>query len=651
MNTMDITTIVNHIDNGHIALPEFQRGYVWNRKQVRGLFESLYKRHPIGSLLVWATDSQSAKHKGETPLAPGVVKLLLDGQQRITSLYGVIRGRAPAFFDGNIKTFTGLRFNLESEEFAFFQSKMKNDPLWIDVTDAVKGGVDKVGVFVEKWLLDPALAPKLPEYTSRLARLIGITGIEMHAEEVTGVDKTLDVVVDIFNRVNSGGTKLSKGDLALAKICADWPEAREAMKKKAKEWTDAGYSFSLDWLLRSVNTVLTGEAKFQFLHDKSAEEIKQGLARAGHQIDFCLNLINTRLGLDHDRVFFSPYAVPVMVRYLEKRKESMPARELDKLLFWYVQTGIRGRFSAAVESTIDRNLEMISDGDDSLDRLLGELRLSYGSLRVLPDHFRGWNRGDRFYPVLYWLTRMGSARDWCSGMVLQAQLLGNASKLEMHHIFPKARLNKHGCKRPEINALANFCFLTSECNRKIGDKLPEKYFPEIEEMHPGALASQWIPDDQKLWKLENYLKFLEARRALLAEAANRQFLELLHGDAHWLEGQASGSEISPMVLGGIADDDEENELMQINDWVQSHGLSKGSLAYEHSNADNGGQRAIFDLAWPNGIQQDLSEPVALLLSESAETIRVANIAGFRCFVSQDDFKRYVQEEILAEAKE
>ncbi len=82
------------------------------------------------------------------------------------------------------------------------------------------------------------------EYVGRLSRLLGITDIDLHVEEVTGADKTLDVVVDIFNRVNSGGTKLSKGDLALAKICADWPEARDAMKAKLKEWAKAGLSTS-----------------------------------------------------------------------------------------------------------------------------------------------------------------------------------------------------------------------------------------------------------------------------------------------------------------------------------------------------------------------------------------------------------------------
>ena len=97
---MKISTILDHIDSGHMALPEFQRGYVWNRDQVRGLFDSLYRRHPVGGLLVWATEAQTAAHRGDGALAAGVVKLLLDGQQRMTSLYGVVRGRAPKFFDG-----------------------------------------------------------------------------------------------------------------------------------------------------------------------------------------------------------------------------------------------------------------------------------------------------------------------------------------------------------------------------------------------------------------------------------------------------------------------------------------------------------------------------------------------------------------------
>src|SRR3954452_13416089 len=98
---MKISTILDQIDLGSIALPEFQRGYVWNRDQVRGLMDSLYRKHPVGGLLVWTTSTDTATARGGQPLPPGYVKLLLDGQQRITSLYGIIRGRPPQFFDGN----------------------------------------------------------------------------------------------------------------------------------------------------------------------------------------------------------------------------------------------------------------------------------------------------------------------------------------------------------------------------------------------------------------------------------------------------------------------------------------------------------------------------------------------------------------------
>jgi hypothetical protein len=646
---MKISTILDHIDSGHMALPEFQRGYVWNRDQVRGLFDSLYRRHPVGGLLVWATESKGAVHRGEGTLAAGVVKLLLDGQQRMTSLYGVVRGRAPKFFDGNLQAFTGLRFHLQNETFAFYQPlKMQDDPLWIDVTELLKGGTAGLGLFVSRLSTIPEHAMKLGEHVGRLSQLLGITDVDLHVEEVTGTDKTLDVVVDIFNRVNSGGTKLSKGDLALAKICADWPEARDEMKTQLKGWARAGFHFNLDWLLRSVNTVLTGEARFQYLHEKSAEEVQDALKRATRHIDTCLNLIGGRLGLDHDQVFFGRFAVPVMVRYLDQRGNGMISEgERDKLLFWFAQAGMWGRFSGSTESSIDQDLEAIEGGDGKLDRLLEQLRLWHGGLRVEPGHFTGWSLGARFYPVLYLLTRMGESRDWGTGVPLKANLLGSMSRLEVHHIFPKAQLYKRQFKRPEVNALANFCFLTKDTNLTIRDRLPEDYFPEIERNHPGALALQWIPMNPALWKIENYREFLEARKVLLAAEVNRRMEELLHGETRWLEGAAAAPS-APALGSGISSEAEEAALAALNDWVEEQGLPRGVLAYDFADPETGEQRAVFDLVWPSGVQEELSQPVAVLLNESVETLALASRAGFRCFTQVEDFKDYVDKEVLSE---
>ena len=172
---MNISTLLDHIDSGHMALPEFQRGYVWNRDQVRALMNSLYRRHPVGSLLVWVTRSETAEHRGDGQLAAGTVKLLLDGQQRITSLYGIVRGKPPRFFDGNAAAFTGLWFHLDREDFAFYSPiKMKDDPLWIDVTGLMKAGNDGIGALGGKFWTDPVFVPKAPEYMGRLNRILGI---------------------------------------------------------------------------------------------------------------------------------------------------------------------------------------------------------------------------------------------------------------------------------------------------------------------------------------------------------------------------------------------------------------------------------------------------------------------------------------------
>src|SRR5829696_3983007 len=258
-----IGTILEQIDLGKMALPEFQRGYVWNREQVRGLMDSLYRRHPVGGLLIWETNVDNVATKGDasTPTG-GWVDLLLDGQQRITTLYGIFRGHPPRFFDGNAATFTGLHFNLAEETFEFYAPlKMKGNPVWVDVTELTQtADVAEILEPIEDRL--PELGLKAMTCLSRLSRIQGIRDIEFHIDRVSGPDKTIDVVVDIFNRVNSGGTELSKGDLALAKICASWPEARQEMKSILAQWEKVGFDFELDWLLRNVNTIVTGEAMF-----------------------------------------------------------------------------------------------------------------------------------------------------------------------------------------------------------------------------------------------------------------------------------------------------------------------------------------------------------------------------------------------------
>jgi len=235
-------------------------------------------------------------------------------------------------------------------------------------------------------------------------------------------------------------------------------------------------------------------------------------------------------------------------------------------------------------------------------------------------------------------------------------LLGPMNKLEVHHIFPKSRLYAQDYKKAEVNALANFCFLTKDTNLSISNCLPEEYFPEIEEKHEGALRSQWIPMDPGLWRIENYRDFLEARRALLAEETNKRLTELLHGDTHWLERlsvsvEEAPSVASPEVIGGITIEEKEQELEALNRWIVEQGLPQGQLAYAFADEETGEQKAVFDLAWPNGIQAGRSQPLAVLLNEGGDVIALASRAGYRCFTKPTDFRQYVENEFLFQVQD
>lgn len=635
---MKISTILDNIDLGSIALPEFQRGYVWNRNQVRKFMQSLYHRYPVGSLLVWLTPADTAAYRGSDGLSPGIVKLLLDGQQRVTTLYGIIRGKPPAFFEGNAKAFLDLYFNLEEEVFEFYMPiKMQDNPLWVNVTEIMQKGI--ISFWERISGASGLLEDKMKTYIGRLNAIENIKEIDLHVEEVTGEDKTIEIVVDIFNMVNSGGTKLSKGDLALAKICTLWPTARKTMRDYLEQWNKAGFNFSLEWLLRNANAILTGEAFFDALENVSAADFQKGLAEARNNSNYLLNMISGRLGLDHDRVLGGRYAFPVMTRYLSLRGGKISdARERDRLLYWYVHSFLWGRFAGSTESVLSKDLKVLEPIDGALDRLIEQLRLSRGDLTVRPENFAGWSLGARFYPMVYLLTRVYNALDWGSGLPLSANLLGKLNALQIHHIFPKSLLYDYGYSKAEVNAIANYCFLTQDTNLQISNTDPEIYLPEIEKRFPGALASQWVPADPQLWKVENYPAFLAERQKLLADAANRFLDELLTGSA------AMPAIIDYSQALAVSKETQliSEDIQELIDWIKENHLPDPEIYYEITDAQ-GEVLTIADLAWPDGVQKGYSEPLALLLEEDKEQADILSQAGYHVYFSIESLKKYLNQ--------
>lgn len=623
-----LSTILDQIDAGSMLLPEFQRGYVWNRDQVRGLMRSLYLGYPVGALLVWETEGTQPVRGGAS--TPGQKQLLLDGQQRVTTLYGLIRGQAPSFFEGDPAAFTALRFNVETEAFRFHAPiKMKDDPRWVDVTALFRSGIGAVAQSLNE---HPETGPRFyDEFLPRLQNLINIKDREFHIEQITGADKTVDVVVDIFNRVNSGGTKLSKGDLALARICSEWADARPTMGRNLERWAEQGFRFNADWLLRNTNAVATGRAPFSALENVSAGEFQDALTHTLHHVDHVLYLISTRLGIDHDRVLFGRYAVPVLTRHLHNRGGRFSdGTEADKALYWYVHAALRGRFAASAETGLAKDLEAVDKG--GIDAVIASLsRSRKGNMRIDAQDFEGIGRGARSYPLLYLLTRMRDGRDLVSDNVLGSE----SSAIEVHEIFPKAELVKAGYSRAEVNAIANFAFVGPASGSRLSGADPGAYLEQLSEV---ARRSQWIPEDPALWRVERYREFLDARRELLAQAATGLMDDLLTGRLPW------NRELQAVEVREEApvSDARATQLASLVEELTELGYATPERDAEIPDPDTGRALAVAELYWERGLQPGLGNPVVLELDhEEADLPRLAEL-GYDVFTTVDALRGYVQ---------
>ncbi|WP_418238373.1 GmrSD restriction endonuclease domain-containing protein [Ellagibacter isourolithinifaciens] len=629
---MKINDVLSQIDLGNYALPEFQRGYVWTRSDVRKLMYSLYRDYPVGSLLIWDTATDPDIIRGDGTPSSGTVSLILDGQQRMTSLFGVIRGKAPQFFDGDASAFTNLYFNIDEETFEFYsQQKMKGDRAWVSVSEVIPDS----GAFFTKVIAQrPDDMQYYAEAMTKLNKLSSIKDRDMPVQVVAGEDKTIDVVVEIFNNVNSGGTKLSKGDLALAKICAQWPDMRAEMKAILARLGKKGFWFKQDWLLRCLTVHLTRKAYFSELDGVSVADVKNGLKEVENYIGTCLDHISSRLGLDHDRVLGSHYAIVLMVGYLSMKGGKLSsAAEWDKLLFWYVHAFLWGRYAGSTESVLSQDLRVLEDGK-GVDGLIELIHQNRADLTLRPQDFWGWSKGARFYPLLYMITRVNHARDWGTGIELSQSLLGKNSSLQVHHIFPKHVLYSAGKTKSMVNALANYAFLTQQTNLDISDQKPEDYFPIYMEKCPGAIESHCVPTASHLLTIDAYDAFLEERRKLLAKSANAILEDL------WKGKLAQPS--APMTKMSVTEpeDDEEAVIEELVSWLKNEGFAPGIKDYS-AVIGYAGTPIIIDVAWPDGLQEGFTEPVALMINEEPGDIYRVNAVGYRVFTRADDLKNYV----------
>jgi hypothetical protein len=192
--------------------------------------------------------------------------------------------------------------------------------------------------------------------------------------------------------------------------------------------------------------------------------------------------------------------------------------------------------------------------------------------------------------------------------------------------------------RGEVNAVANFAYLTQSSNLAIGKRLPEDYFAEYESKHPGVLASQWIPADPELWSLGRFGDFLAARRELLAEAANQILAALL---------TSSTSPTEPLSRVGVAVDSEESDstdsvVRSALPRLAELGVAQPELDVEVAHPDTGAVITVAEAFWPDGLQPGRGAPTILDTDGENGSRAVLESLGYEVFTTLDSLIEYIQ---------
>ena len=563
-----VEELVSKIERGELRLPEMQRRYVWRSSRVRDLLDSLYRGYPSGAILIWETDEvvpqQSfAVEQQSNPYAK--TQLLLDGQQRLTSLSAVIRGK-PVQVNGRVRPIE-LLFNLEHPDalpfvtevddnnidapeysddgeepieeeadatedelqkrfdkmtFVVSTRKLEQLPQWVKVSEVFAGTHDN-NYFLKRADITSLDDPRAELYTQRLNRLKDIRKY-IYRMDVLERSLSYDEVTEIFVRVNSLGAKLRSSDLALAQITAKWRGSLSVFQAFQADCTKDGFEIDLGLHLKNLVAHATGQSRFLTVSNLTLDELKSGWDDGCRGMEFAINFLRSNAGITSPALLASPFLLISLGFYGARRSYNLAAAEAQGLRRWVLLANAKGRYSrGSSETLLDQDLKILRDGG-GFQELLDRLRTQVGRLDVTPEELEGRNQRSALFKTMFLAFQAADARDWHSNLVIAISHVGNAHQLQFHHIFPKAVLKSTATTR-ETDDIANLAFISGKANRKISAKEPALYFPEVQKANGDQpFMSQCIPTDPDLLTVERYKSFLAERRRLIAERLN-EFLD------------------------------------------------------------------------------------------------------------------------------
>ena len=585
----NLNKLTEDINVGVIGLPDIQRPFVWKDTQVRDLFDSMYRGYPVGYLLFWENGHQEHTRtigdRTEQRRPPRF--LIVDGQQRLTSIFAVIKGRE-VVRENYEKERIIIAFNPLTEKFEIPDASTPNNPEYIQDISKV-WSTTNISRFITEYTdkLREAREIKNEEedkIASAIGELHGLLHFPFSALEIDA-SASEEEVAEIFVRINSKGKQLKETDFILTLMSVFWDDGRmqlENFARKAKapsedRATPFNYVFqpNPDQMLRVAVGLgfKRGRMKYAYsiLRGKDLQTEEFSDERRIQQFEILkeaqektLNLNNwheflkalKEAGYTRASLISSDYNImySYVLYLIGKYDFGMDNSALRKLTArWFYFSSLTGRYTSSAETQMEEDLNAIEKGRSLMGAVtLGETVLGGETLEMIlnkiinteitPDYWgitlptsglvSAAARNPATFAYYAALNILGARVLFSNLTTIQLMESGvreRRSALERHHLFPKKYLERIGVDdRTEINQVANYALVEWGDNNKISDNKPSEYLPE----YVGRFSSEenkqmyyWhaLPEG---WEQMEFPKFLEERRKRMASVIRDAFDKL-----------------------------------------------------------------------------------------------------------------------------
>lgn len=586
-----IETILSWVKSGEIAIPEIQRPFVWDGAKVRNLMDSLYQGYPVGYIISWRNPNVRLK---DGSMSEGK-KILIDGQQRVTALTAAILGNY--VID---KTYQRVKikiaFNPMLEKFEVQNPAILKDKTWVaDISEALNGTLGILKLVKQYLEHNPTADEDVVEKS--FTNLMNITKKQIGLIELSA-DLEIETVTEIFIRINSQGVVLSQADFAMSKIAANTeydgntlrkaidyfchltisPEFYKHIIDNDKEFVATDFFPKMQWLktekedlydpdyndlirvaftsqfnrgrLSDLVSLLSGRNfETRTFEDEIAEAsfatLKKGVNNFINETNFKRFLMIIKsAGFISPKLVRSQNALNfAYILYLKLKDLEVNSVKIESYVRrWFVYSILTGRYSGSPESSFDYDIKQIATKpfeDYMKEKEDGELSDAFWGA-ALPQSLDTSVASSPYFHVYLATQVKSNDRGFLSKDVLVGDLI--SLRGDIHHLFPKDYLKKSGLERGKYNQIANYVYMQSEINIKVGNKSPKDYFELIKKQMTGShklvsgisseaellenLKANCVPVEIMEMTKENYSEFLAKRRILMAEKIKQYYFSL-----------------------------------------------------------------------------------------------------------------------------